>query len=54
MKKISRVHDTSKLNMIQLCVPLKIYHMSIVNMFKKYINNDWKKNEKSKKKVLPK
>ena len=50
-KNILRVHDTSKLHMILLCVALKIYDISIVNMFKKTLKNDWKKREKKVKQI---
>ena len=51
MKKNSRVHDTSKLHMILLCVSLKIYHISIVNILKKHQKMIEKKakNKRSKK-----
>jgi hypothetical protein len=51
MKKISRVHDTSKLHMIQLCVSLKIYHISIVNMLKNTFKMIEKKRKKRSKKL---
>ena len=40
-----------KVHMILLCVSLTFYHISIVNMFKNTLKNDWKRAEKKVKQI---